>query len=166
MKLNLGSGQWPTDLPDWVNTDLPWEGVKPPDVWGDAFDLPFPDNTFEAAYVGHVLEHVEWDLIPVFLGELRRVLKTPALVMFVGPDIERARETGQPQSILDAITDLNGGPGGHKWVATEALTVEAVERGGFAAVPWPIANIAPPDWPNPTTAPWQCAVLGIRKVSV
>lgn len=166
MKLNLAHGTHPTGLPGWLNVDLPWDGVRGADVYADAFSLPFRDAAFEAAYVGHFLEHVEWDLIPAVLAELRRVLMVPALVMFVGPDIDRARAQGEPQLILDAITSLGGGPGGHKWVATEALTAEAVERGGFSAVPWPVAAVTSPDWPNPTTAAWQCAVLGVYRASI
>jgi len=108
-------------------------------------------------------EHVEWDALPVVLAELRRVLVRGSTVMFVGPDIVRARATGQPQHILDAITDLQGGPGGHKWIADEKLTLRAVERGGFRnAKPVPIASVTNPPYPNPTTAEWQCAIEAKR----
>lgn len=159
MKLNLASGLHPTQLPDWVNIDLPWEGVATPHVYGDAMRLPFRDAAFDTAYVGHVLEHIEWDAIPAMLAELRRVLQPGATVAFVGPDIERAISTGQPEWLLRAIDTLNTGPGGHKWVADENLTVTAVRTTFPAAVAISVADIDQPEWPNPTTADWQCAVL-------
>ena len=55
MKLNLAHGLHPTDLPNWLNADLPWHGVKGADVYADAFRLPFRAGAFDGAYVGHFL---------------------------------------------------------------------------------------------------------------
>lgn len=159
MRLNLASGTHPTDLPGWVNVDLPWDGVVDPDVYGDAFALPFRTGSFEAAYVGHVLEHVPWGDLPAMLGEVRRVLAPGAVVAVVGPDIELAIATCQPEWLLRAIDTLGGGPGGHKWVATETLTVEALRAVFPTAAAVPVGRVAPPEWPNVSTAPWQCAAL-------
>lgn len=159
MKLNIASGLHPTNLPGWVNVDLPWAGVVGADVYGDAFALPFRAGCFDAAYIGHVLEHIPWDLLPVMLGELRRVLAPGATVAVVGPAIDLAVRTGQPEWLLRAIDTLGEGAGGHKWVATEALTVEALAVVFPDAVPVPVTMFAPPRWPNPSTAPWQCAAL-------
>lgn len=158
MKLNLAHGTHPSADPEWLNFDLPWEGVIGADVYGDAFVLPFRDGAFTAAYVGHFLEHIPWDLLPVVLAELRRVLRAEAEVAFVGPCIDKAVATGQPDWLLRAIDVLSDGPGGHKWVATEALTVDAVRAVFPNARAVPVADVDAPEWPNPTTAPWQCAV--------
>lgn len=162
MKLNFASGLHPTVLPGWVNVDLLWHGVTRPHVYADGFALPFHAGSFDAAYLGHVLEHIDFDVLPALGVELRRVLRPCAVVMTVGPDIDKARATNQPPSILESIADLYGGPGGHKWVATEGLTVEACVRLGLirvAAVD--VAEVMSPDWPNPTCAPWQCAVVAV-----
>lgn len=162
MKLNLASGLHPTNLFGWLNVDLPWHGVTSPHVYADAFRLPFLSATFDALYLGHVLEHIEFGALPALGVEVRRVMCSGASVMVVGPDIERAKETGQPSWLLDSISDLNGGPGGHKWVADEARTVEACELMGFNRVTAvDVATVTPPDWPNPTCAAWQCAVAAV-----
>lgn len=159
MKLNLASGLHPTGLPGWLNVDLPWDGVTGADVYGDAFALPFRCGAFDAAYLGHVLEHVPWGMLPVMLGEVRRVLHHGAPLAVVGPDIDKAVETGQPDWLLRAIDTLGEGAGGHKWVATEALTVDAMRTVFPNTRPVPVASIDAPDWPNVSTAPWQCAAL-------
>lgn len=162
MKLNFASGLHPTELPGWVNVDLRWHGVTGPHVYADGFALPFQAASFDAAYLGHVLEHIDFGSLPALGVELRRVLRTCAVVMTVGPDIDKAVATNQPASVLSSIADLYGGPGGHKWVATEDLTVRACEMLGLtriAAVD--VAEVEPPEWPNPTCAPWQCAVVGV-----
>lgn len=168
MNLNVASGLHPTVLPGWVNIDLPWDGVKRPTVYGDAFRLPFRDRVFGRAYVGHFLEHLWREQIGAFVAELSRVMVPGGEVMVVGPDIAKAVETGQPVSILRAIIgDEQGrplgsqldGPGAHKWVATEALTVRAMTDAGLTDVrPVDVADVVPPVWPNVSQAPWQCAV--------
>lgn len=168
MNLNVASGQHPTSLAGWVNIDLPWNGVTGPHIYGDAFRLPFRSRTFDRAYVGHFLEHLWREQIAAFVGELGRVMRPGGEVMVVGPDMAKAIETDQPVSILRAIVgDEPGrplgsaldGPGAHKWIATEALTVRAMREAGLQdVVPVDVADIAPPVWPNVSCAPWQCAV--------
>lgn len=162
MKLNLASGLHPTDLPDWVNVDLPWRGVKDPHVFADGFALPFLVGSFDAVYLGHVLEHIDWELLPDLGCEVRRVLRPMGDVMAVGPDIVRAERTGQPEWLLDAIRVLDVGPGGHKWVADESSTVAACRLMGFRGVaPCDVAGVTAPEWPNPSCADWQCAVVAV-----
>lgn len=158
--LNLGSGLWPTDLPGWINVDLPWHGVKSPHVYGNGFALPFKKGVFDRIYIGHVCEHIDWDDLPILGKEISRVAEYGAQIMVVGPDYERAKAQNEPPSILNAISDLNTGPGGHKWVATEALTIEACLSMGFVNPrALPITEVVPPAWPNPAPhALWQCAV--------
>lgn len=164
MRLNLASGLHPSSGLDvdhdvWVDVDLPWEGVDHPHVFGNGFALPFRDAAFDAAYVGHVLEHVEYGDVAAVLLELKRVLARGAVVAVVGPDIDKAEATDQPEHILRAIDTLSEGFGGHKWVATEALTVGAMWAVFPDARACPVSMIDQPAWPNPSTAPWQCAVL-------
>jgi demethylmenaquinone methyltransferase/2-methoxy-6-polyprenyl-1,4-benzoquinol methylase len=42
-------------------------------VLGDAFSLPFPDNSFERVFTGHFYGHLEPPERATFLGEARRV---------------------------------------------------------------------------------------------
>lgn len=163
MRLNLASGTWPTTLDGWLNVEIPWDGVKIDGlfVWGNALALPFADHTFDGAYCGHVLEHATYDEeLPRMLAEVLRVCRHGAPVMVVGPDIDKAVATDQPEFLLRAIDTLGDGPGGHKWVSTEALTVRALVDAGFCEViPQDVTTVAPPEYPNVSQAPWQLAVL-------
>lgn len=162
MRLNLASGQHPTALPGWINLDLPWGGVDRPHVYADGRRMPFPDGCFEAAYLGHFLEHLPWESLAGALADLHRVLRPRSPVMVVGPAIERAVSQQEPQFILEAIIgEGDEGPGGHQWVATERLTLRAMCLAGLTDVSRvDVATVLPPEWPNPTTAAWQCAGLG------
>lgn len=158
--LNLASGNH--YQPEWgVNVDL----YFPADVKADAGVLPFRDGAFDRAYLGHFLEHVPWPAIPTLLAEVRRVMAPGSTVAAVGPCIHLAVATAQPRWLLEAILSdprtVDDQPGiHHAWTPTEELTVVAMERGGFTDVrSVPVAAVDRPEWPNPTTAPWQCAVL-------
>lgn len=160
MKLNVGSGEHPTtDMADWVDVDLIWYGVKPPHgVHGDAFSLPFRDDAFDAAYLGHTLEHIWREDLARLGEELRRVLADNAEVIVVGPDMDRACEQHQPDWLLSAIVGESNmaGPGGHKWPPTEAATIAACELMGLKDIrPWRLELTMRPHWPNVSTASWQ-----------
>lgn len=164
MKLTIGSG--PHYAPGWVNLDvasLP-EWKTPPDVLASVYDMPFEDGTFSKIYLGHVLEHLMWATLPKALAEVRRVAVPGAEVVAVGPCIELARQTKQPQWLLDAIIAREGSEGGfeHAWTPTAALTQEALEIGGLRQVKLvSVSEIRKPEWPNPSNALWQCAVKAI-----
>lgn len=162
MLLNLGSGPWYAD--GWVNVDsVAPDEKRAPDVLGSVLDMPFAAGTFERVYCGHLLEHIPWDLIPRLWDEVRRVCVSGAEVMAVGPCIHRAISTGQPTSIIRAIlADPRHAEGGlgHAWTPTEEFTAAAVALGLERVRAVSIASVVKPEWPNPTTAPWQCAVQG------
>lgn len=154
MKLTLGSG--PHYAESWVNFDLYAEHA---DVRGDLFALPFPDATFTHVYAGHVLEHLPYDRLTEALTEARRVLVSDGRFVAVGPCIELAVQTAQPHWLLDAIIRHGVGDGsGHVWTPTAPLTLAAVRAVFPTAELVPVATITRPEWPNPSTAGWQCAV--------
>jgi len=74
----------------WVNADV-WESeTTKPDVRvipGEPY--PFDDNSFDAIYLGHVLEHIDWKAIPAFLQDMKRILKPSGYLLVVGPDVYR-----------------------------------------------------------------------------
>ena len=72
----------------WVNCDV-WESdTTRPDVKVKAGEpYPFDDNYFDAIYLGHVLEHIDWPSVPYFLDDMRRIAKPNAPLLIVGPDI-------------------------------------------------------------------------------
>jgi SAM-dependent methyltransferase len=88
--LNLGaSGRF---HPDWTNIHYLQSG---PEVIGQSLlrPLEFADNTFDAVYHSHLLEHLPKRYAPVFLKECWRVLKPGGILRVVVPDLESsARE--------------------------------------------------------------------------
>jgi len=94
---------------------------------GDAYRLPFADQTFDAVICSEVLEHLEtYDLA---LAEINRVLKPGG--QFV-PTVPRA----WPERICWALAPGQGGygdqPGGHIRIFDEAALRETVRSSGFS----------------------------------
>lgn len=87
--LNLGCGG--RFHPAWVNLDLRPQhpSVCPHDV---AAPLPFPDQSFDAVYHAHLLEHLPRAGATPFLRECFRVLKPNGVVRVVVPDLEQIAE--------------------------------------------------------------------------
>lgn len=165
--LNVGSGPHYAD--GWCNTDiLPApRGTRDPDVIADIFNYfeTFTKGSFKKAYIGHVLEHIPFDETIDAVVNIAYVVQPGSPIMVVGPCIERAIETKQPVSILDAIRHdpdrTSQHPWGHAWTPTEALTFEIMQASGLDRVEiLPIDSVDEPEWPNPSTAKWQTAVIG------
>lgn len=82
-KLNIGCDRW--HIQGFINLDICAE-IKP-DLIADAIHLPFPSETFDEIYAGHVLEHIP--LKANILLEWRRVMKPGADITLVVPDVEK-----------------------------------------------------------------------------
>lgn len=158
MKLTLGSGTHYAD--GWVNIDLYAEDA---DVRGDCFALPFRAATFAQVYAGHVLEHLPYHALPRMLAEVRRVLRPRGRFVVVGPCIELAVWTNQPNWLMRDIcrtVPAEPLPGhGHAWTATGPLTLAAVQVVFPKAKLIPASSVTKPEWPNPCLDDWQCAVV-------
>ena len=84
--LNVGCGTH--YAAGWLNTDYVFSDPITPDLVVDSSDpYPFDDNTFDAVYMGHVLEHIPWNDIPACLQTINRILKPGCPVMVVVPDV-------------------------------------------------------------------------------
>ena len=72
----------------WVNVDI-WEDDNThPDIVAKAGEpYPFEDAYFDAVYLGHVIEHIDWSAVPSFLLDMNRVAKPDAPILIVGPDV-------------------------------------------------------------------------------
>ena len=165
-RLNVGCGEF--YQPGWVNVDLAADASRRIDVAATATALPFAPGSLQAAYCGHVLEHLPLDLVTTVLSGLRATLASGAKLMVVGPDVDRADAMFLRGEI--GAGDLNdiryGGnrwPGDqHLWPSRERTLVECMEAAGFiqvAAVP--IAAVGH-EWPVVSRIGWQCAVRGER----
>lgn len=70
-------------------------------VWDLRKGIPFPDQTFDAVYHCHVLEHIDREGAPGFLRECLRVLKPGGIIRVVVPDLEAL--TRRYIAILDSL---------------------------------------------------------------
>ena len=158
--INIGSGPHYAD--GWFNIDISEPPIgKAPDLLIDihALHYEFDQHQFEKAYVGHVLEHIEWGReVEDAIHNIAYIAKT---VMIVGPCLDKAHATNQPEWLLRQIeANPNHGddPGEHKWTPTEQLTAQAITDAGYTPQIVGIATVTLPDWPNPDTSPWQTAM--------
>src|SRR5437868_928144 len=79
MKLNLGAGG--NILAGWHNHDLDMDITK---------RLPFDDNTIDAIFIEHCLEHVHLHDAMRFLEEAHRVLVPGGMIRITVPSIVKA----------------------------------------------------------------------------
>jgi predicted SAM-dependent methyltransferase len=98
--LHVGCGAWRADtLPEifqteeWAEVRLDIDVNVKPDIIGSITDLTaVPDNSIDAVYSSHNLEHIYNYEVPLALAEFRRVLKSGGFVMVVVPDMQTAAE--------------------------------------------------------------------------
>lgn len=84
----------------WVNVDL--IGLPTDLVWDLRKGIPFPDESIDAIFHEHVLEHVTPVAILPLLRECRRVLRTGGTLRVGVPDAERyIRDYVQPSGFID-----------------------------------------------------------------
>lgn len=85
--LNVGCG--PHYANGWLNTDVYQDELVKPDVVVErGLRYPFIDSYFDGAYLGHVIEHIEWTQVDDFILEISRVVKPGAPILIVGPDVK------------------------------------------------------------------------------
>ena len=114
--LNAGSGQY--NAAGWVNADVYDGGRNYPDIKVEPGEpYPFEDNHFDAVFMGHVLEHIEWGSVIPFLKDMSRIAKPNATMLIIGPDVHRAirrwKNGEEPWSILEAVLEdrlIDSGP--------------------------------------------------------
>lgn len=115
--LNAGCGTHYAE--GWVNVDVWQSDTTKPDVVAVADEpYPFEDNTFDAIYLGHVIEHIDWKEVTPFLQDMIRVAKPGANILVVGPDvmktIQRWHEGKEPFHMVESVMehqDVNLQPG-------------------------------------------------------
>lgn len=91
--LNIGSGNWSHDgwtnldhLSDWYNKDQRSHHIIPYNIREDS--IPYEDNTVDAIYCSHVIEHIENIHIEKLFRECFRVLKKGGIIRITCPDSE------------------------------------------------------------------------------
>jgi len=151
--LNVGCGHHYAE--GWINTDV-WEDEKTkPDVLVKRDEpYPFEDNYFDAIYLGHVLEHISWTKIGVFLKEMVRIAKPGAPVLAVGPDvyrtIQRWKEGKEPWDMVKSVME-------HQDI--DAQLYHTADDGSYVASPPPT-----PEWWDGAAHYWNCHEARLEQV--
>ena len=167
MRLNLGCGGHVAPEP-WVNIDrsLGSRGFPcHPDVIADVREgLPYEDDSADAIYCGHLLEHLELETVVPALREMRRVLQPGGRFCVVGPDMDRATKDWPEmcESIWPGtLGEWSSWPGaGHQWCATATNSLELIHQVFPEAREIPIAEAAADTfWPAVSSLGWQFAVV-------
>lgn len=158
MKINLGCGDRYAD--GWINVD--WAGSphrkdQEVDLTGE---LPWPENSVERIYAGHVLEHLMTMDCVLLLTRLYFCCTEGAEIMVVGPDLPTAYRMAEEGTLDVTIDSLRFGAerwtgDRHLWESSAAMSWAMLEKAGWkniidiplaeAAQSWPIAD-ARPQW--------------------
>ena len=175
--INVGCG--PHRAPDpWINTDITRvEGVIEPDLLVEssfpaALTAVLGRASVDRVYLGHVLEHINWNDLPRFFEELKIMLLDGAELMVVGPDVFRSLERfmcgtdslSDVKSVLEddlhfQEVDDDWSGARHAWNSYEARVARLLTQNGFHSVqPLPISADALEGWPVVSFVGWQCAV--------
>jgi SAM-dependent methyltransferase len=101
--------------------------VVPHDV---AKGIPFPDDSVDAVYHSHVLEHLDREVAPVFLREVKRVLRPGGIQRIVLPDFE-ALCTGYLRHV--AACDADPGQIAQHEGFVARIIEQSVRREGYGA---------------------------------
>lgn len=186
--LNVGCGPHRAPAP-WLNLDVHVGDGIHPDV--QVADPMFPladygDGSVDRVYMGHVLEHVEWRMLPAFLADIARAMRPGGELAVVGPDVfrviqhwrdgredwqlvESALETPWPYAspYADGETwDVSAGwsEARHHWNCYEARVVWALQQQPELAEvrACPVTPEALAGWPLVAFTQWQCAVTAVR----
>ncbi len=133
-RLHLGCG--PNQLAGWFNLDLPEIDIRQP--------LPFADETVEAFFLEHVIEHVSPPEAYRFMMEARRCLRPGGVLRLTFPDVIRIAEQATPEYVTflrnAGWADQEGGAAvrsivlnhGHLGVWSEATMRTVLESLGFS----------------------------------
>ncbi|GEM_PF-236271 len=116
--LHVGCGGYnPNALPkefsrdQWLEIRLDINPDVKPDIIGTITDLSnVPDNSVDAIYSSHNLEHIESHEVPVALAGFYRVLKLNGLVFITLPDIQKVAEYVSQGKLEETLYISPAGP--------------------------------------------------------
>jgi predicted SAM-dependent methyltransferase len=125
-RLNLGCGS--QVHPEWTNVDIM---PRHPGVINHDLNkqMPFEDESFEAVYHSHVLEHLTKEQGKAFLAECFRVLKHGGILRVVVPDLERIARL-YLENLDKAEEGDERASARHEWMLLELLDQMVRETSG------------------------------------
>lgn len=188
--LNVGCGPHRAPSP-WLNLDVHCgDGIEPDVLVTDALDPLENFDNVDRVYLGHVLEHVPWQQVGVFLQGIERAMAKGGKLCIVGPDVLRTlqgwrdgRESWElVESVLENPWDGCHGDADlstlqeqlpepeweharHWWNCYEMRVVYALQRWTLLdrIEPQPMDPTVLGDWPVVGFSPWQFAVTARRR---
>ena len=113
--------------------------------------IPVPDETADALYSSHMLEHLDRREARQFLAEARRVLKPGGVIRLAVPDVRLVAEAyvregdanqfieatllyrDRPRSFRERVQYHLVGDRGHKWMYDGTSLVNLLMQNGFSA---------------------------------
>lgn len=142
--VNLGCG--PSALKEWVNVDIA-RGPGIDVVWDLRRPLPFRDESCEAIFCEHVIEHLSKEDAEKLLRECRRILQRGGVLRLSTPDAGRFLRSyagdgeflrhpnfSQPiETLLDRVQLMMREDGQHLWVYDSPSLLLLLERTGFTS---------------------------------
>lgn len=102
LRLDIGGAAGPWGPEEYTTVDL----YGDPDVRADMGDLPFMDDTVDAIWASHVLEHCAMGLVPSVLAEWLRVLRPHARAIIRVPNFDYVAKywlTGEDRAWAEAM---------------------------------------------------------------
>lgn len=172
LRLNIGPG--PHYVEGWTNVEVEQtRDIFKADVYlSDPMVLPFEDESADKIYAAHILEHIEWERVHIYVSELRRVLKPGGTLLIVGPDIWKALDlwkAGKLQDDLAQILEWDKLEGWeaprHFWNCHEKRVVSLLD-GGWEVTTEPIESKKLDSWPVTSRIGWQCVVFATKKEEI
>lgn len=166
MRVNLGCGDQYAH--GWINVDhgSPHQKDLDVDLTGE---LPWPPESLERVYAGHVLEHLTQQQCVTLLERLLNCTVSGGQLLVVGPDVDRAQAMASAGTLLDTTMDaLRYGADRwegdvHRWECTPDKIIDMLRRAGWKDVSEVYMGTIPEDWPIAYRGPaWQCAVSAVR----
>lgn len=101
--------------------------------------FPFADNSVEAVFSSHMIEHLNTATAVHMLQESHRVLRSGGVCRIVAPSLSWAvglYDADNPEVMLDAIFEHNHANSNdrHQWMYTEQSLIRTLEDVGFVDV--------------------------------
>ena len=149
VKVHLGPGTR-NYLQGWINVDANAFTARI-DVWADiGHGLPFRDNTVDAIYSHHVIEHLPDQFLPAHFREMYRCLKPGGMIRVGGPNADSAIRKylegdlawfsdfpDRRVSVGGRLANFIFCRGEHLTILTESYLREIAEAAGFVGMTFP-----------------------------
>ncbi|MCX7170536.1 MAG: class I SAM-dependent methyltransferase [Proteobacteria bacterium] len=96
---------------DWREIRLDIDPAGRPDILGSLLDMAaVPDNSVDAVFSSHTLEHLYAHELPLALREMRRVLRQDGIVVSTVPDLQAAARMIADDHLFEVAYQSAAGP--------------------------------------------------------